>query len=126
LFGFFYCLKFLLSLLHFARRCRANSTILWTRCVSKTNYLFSFFSISLLQPLLSRQLASGSFLQDLLAALLSDSRRFSLFSAHDDTVRALLFALFVGETQRSDWPAYASHIALERWTNTTGNTLLAL
>lgn len=112
-------------------------------------------------PLVSRQLASGSFVADLLAALTAaPPLRLALFSelflillcflsfflflcagAHDDTLRALLWALYANETQISAWPAYASvraardslflshrfffffsllqHIALELWTNTT-------
>ena len=68
------------------------------------------------QPFDARKFGSGSFLQDLLVSLLAPER-FHLFSAHDDTCRALLFALFVGENDDSLWPAYASHIALERWDN---------
>ncbi len=77
-------------------------------------------------PLLSRKLGSGSFLQDLLAALTNQAKRFSLFSAHDDTLRALLFALYSNETDTSNWPPYASHIALELWTNTTSGQPLVV
>ncbi len=62
----------------------------------------------LAQPFASRKFGSGSFLADLLAAL-NSSARFSLFSAHDDTCRALLFSLYLGENDFSVWPACKSH-----------------
>jgi hypothetical protein len=74
-------------------------------------------------PLRSRRLGSGSFVQDLAAALQAAAPlRFSLFSAHDDTLRALLFALASAESETSPWPAYASHIALELWQNASDSS----
>jgi hypothetical protein len=93
------------------------------------------------QPFLARKFGSGSFLADLFAALVSKAR-FSLFSAHDDTCRSLLFALYAGETDVSGLLVRilcyfcsvsqllsldASHVTLELWReDSSGNQFVAL
>lgn len=68
---------------------------------------------------LTQQLSSGSFLQDILAAANKGPEVFRLFSAHDDSLRSLLFALF-DEDDYMHWPPYAAHLSFEVWTASTG------
>lgn len=68
----------------------------------------------------------GFFLGDIMDTLLDQTRRFNLLSAHDTTVRALLLALVYGDAPQMRWPAYASHLAFERWRDPSGKQFVVL
>ncbi len=77
-------------------------------------------------PFAARKFGSGSFLADLYEAMTVRRERFSLFSAHDDTCRSLLFSLVLGETPFTAWPGYASHIALEVWHDSADDAFVVM
>ena len=62
----------------------------------------------------AQRFGSGSYMQDILASF-NEPQKFQLFSAHDSTLRSLLYAMIEEPGDTLSWPAYASHFTMEAW-----------
>lgn len=62
----------------------------------------------------AQRFGSGAFMQDILASF-SLPEKFQLFSAHDSTLRSLIYAMVQEPDDLLEWPAYASHFTMEAW-----------
>ncbi len=69
------------------------------------------------------QLSISGFLSDLRTIYNDNNHSFAVFAIHDATLRSLLLAV---QDYDGHWPAFASHLLLEKWVNSSNQTVVTL